>query len=144
MYVHAVISINPLNVLFFSEFNCKAVSEKLRKLVNTLSKLNYNAMKTSLFAKNVIIDQEMKMIDVKIGEEQMTHLIIHIIIPSLIVNNTEKYKGFLEAMEESDDTDLKGMAKKLGKIDHNFNGIATGSHNINCVAIYNIQSQLAS
>ena len=138
MYVHAVISINPLNVLFFSEFNCKAVSEKLRKLVNTLSKLNYNAMKTSLFAKNVIIDQEMKMIDVKIGEEQMTHLIIHIIIPSLIVNNTEKYKGFLEAMEESDDTDLKGMAKKLGKIDHSFNGIATGSHIINCVAIYNI------
>lgn len=82
-------------------------------------------MRTFLFAKNVITDQEMKIIDNEIGENQMVYLITHIIIPSLKVNNSEKYKGFLEAMEGSDDSDLKAMAKKLGKINHCFNSITS-------------------
>ena len=102
----------------FSEFNCKGVAEELRKELDTLSKLNYNAMKTLLIVKNVITDQEMKIIDGKIGEEQMIYLLVEIIIPSLKVNNSEKYMGFLEAMEGSDDSDLKSIAKKLGKLDH--------------------------
>ena len=43
-------------------------------------------------------------------------LILGILIPSLKVNHCKKYRGFLEAMEESDDSDLKNMAKKLGKL----------------------------
>ena len=82
-------------------------------------------MKTSLFKKSVITVQEMKTINIKIGEDQIIYLIVDIIIPSLKVNNSEKYKGFLEAMEESDDTDLQAMAKTLGKIDYCFNGIAS-------------------
>ena len=82
-------------------------------------------MKTSLIANSVITSQEMKTIDVKIGEEQMIHLIFSIIIPSLELNNNEKYKGFLKAMEGSDNSDLKSMAKKLGKIDHCFNSITS-------------------
>ena len=117
MYVHAVINI--IDYMFcFSEFNCKAVAEELRKELDTLSKLNYNAMKTLLIAKNVITNQEMRIIDGKIGEEQMVYLLVDKIIPSLNVNNSEKYKGFLEAMEGSDDSDLKNIAKKLGKLDH--------------------------
>ena len=106
----------------FSEFSCKAVAEELRKQLPTLSKLNYEAMKTLLIAKDVIADQEMRIIDVKIGHQKMTDLLVDIIIPSLKINNSEKYKGFLEAMEESDDSDLKCMAKKLGKLDHCFDG----------------------
>ena len=117
MYIHAVINI--IDYMFcFSEFNYKAVAEELKKELGTLSKLNYNAMKTLLIAKNVITDQQMKIIDGKIGEEQMTYLLVDIIIPSLKVNNSEKYKGFFEAMKGSDDSDLKNIAKKLGKLDH--------------------------
>ena len=102
----------------FSEFSCKAVAEELRKQLPTLSKLNYETMKTLLIAKDVIADQEMRTIDRQIGHQKMTDLLVDIIIPSLKINNSEKYKGFLEAMEESDDSDLKCMAKKFGKLDH--------------------------
>ena len=120
VYLYRVVSIRTLN--FFSEFSCKAVAEELRKQLPTLRKLNYEAMKTLLIAKGVIADQEMRIIDVKIGHQKMTVLLVDIIIPSLKVNNSEKYKGFLEAMEESDDSDVKCMAKKFGKLDHYFDG----------------------
>ena len=70
----------------------------------------------SLYAKDVITNKEKQIIDNKIGENKMIHLIVEIIIPSLKVDNTIKYKGFLEAMEESEDSDLMLMAKKLGKL----------------------------
>ena len=81
-----------------------------------MSKLNYDAMKTLLIIKNVITDQKMKIIDSKIVQEKMMYLLVDIIIPSLKVNNSEKYKGFLKAMEGSDDSDLKSIAKNLGKL----------------------------
>ena len=99
----------------FLELNCKAKAEKLKKELGTLCKLKYDAMKILLFAKNVITDQEMKIIDDKIGQERMMHLIVNIIIPSLELNNSEKYKGFLEAMEENTDSDLRNIAEKLGR-----------------------------
>ena len=99
----------------FSELNCKTVADKLTKQLDTLSKLNYNNMNISLFSKSVITDQEAQIIDAKIGQEQMRHLITRIIIPSLKQGNGEKYKGFLEAMEESEDGDLRRIAKRLGK-----------------------------
>ena len=99
----------------FLELNCKVKAEKLKKELDTLCKLKYDAMKILLFAKNVITDQEMTIIDNKIGQDKMIHLIVNIIIPSLELNNSEKYKGFLEAMEGSADSDLRNMAEKLGK-----------------------------
>ena len=73
-------------------------------------------MKTLLIEKRVITNQQRKIIDDKIGEDQMIYIIADIIIPSLKVNNSKKYNGLLEAMEESDDTDLQAMAKKLSKL----------------------------
>ena len=72
-------------------------------------------MKISLISRSVITDQEAQEIDAQIGKEKMTHLTVCIIIPSLKQGNSEKYKGFLEAMEKSEDGDLRHMAKKLGK-----------------------------
>ena len=69
----------------------------------------------SLFAKDVITNEERKLIDVKVGEEKMMYLIADIIIPSLNGNNCKKYKGFLEAMEKSEDNDLQRTAEKFGK-----------------------------
>ena len=73
-------------------------------------------MMASLFAKDVITNEERKIIDVKLGEEKMMYLIADIIIRSLNINNYAKYKGFLEAMEESKDSNLKSTAEKLGKL----------------------------
>ena len=73
-------------------------------------------MMGSLFVKDVITNEQRKIIDAKIGKEKMMYLIVDIIIPSLKLNNYKKYKGFLEAMEESKDSDLKSTAKKLGKL----------------------------
>ena len=98
----------------FPDFNCSATAEKLKNELGTLTKLNYNAMMGLLFAKDVITDEERIKIDGKSGEAKMMYLIADIIRPSLKVNNIQKYKGFLEAMEESEDSDLKSTAEILG------------------------------
>ena len=85
----------------------------LKRQLGTLTKLSYKAMMGSLFAKDVITNEERKIIGDKIGEEKMMYLIADIIIPSLKINNYTKYKGF---MEESDDSDLKSTVERLGKL----------------------------
>ena len=45
----------------------------------------------------------------------MMYLIVDIIIPSLIINNYKKYKGFLEIMEDSEDSNLNSTAKSFDK-----------------------------
>ena len=73
-------------------------------------------MRGSLFAKHVITVQEKATIDERIGEDKMDHLITNIIQPSLQGNFSKKYKGFLEAMEESDDAFIRSTAEKFGKL----------------------------
>ena len=70
----------------------------------------------SLIAEDVVTDEQRKIIDGKVGQEKMISLIMDIIIPSLKLNNCKKYKGFLIAMEESDDTDLNSTAKNFGEL----------------------------
>ena len=74
-------------------------------------------MMSSLYAKDVVTDNDMITIEEKIGDEKkMVHLIVRIIIPSLRAKFCKKYKGFLAAMEENNDPDLKSMAENLGKL----------------------------
>ena len=73
-------------------------------------------MKAALFTKHVITVQEKATIEEKIGEDKMDHLIANIIQPSLQGNFSKKYKGFLEAMEDSDDVFLGSTAEMLGKL----------------------------
>ena len=90
--------------------------DTLKDQLGALTKLSYSAMMGSLYSKNVITDGQRQKIDAKIGEEKMMYLIVDILIPSLKLDHCKKYRGFLEAMERSDDSDLKSMAKKLGKL----------------------------
>ena len=69
-----------------------------------------------LFAKHVITNNERQIIKTQVGEDKMMYHIADIIIPSLQQNFSAKYKGLLEAMEESDDIDLNNVAKLLGKL----------------------------
>ena len=98
------------------DFTCSAAADTLKKQLNALTQLNYSAMMGSLYSKDVITDEQRQIIDAKIGGEKMMYLIVDILIPSLKLDHCKKYRGFLEAMEESDDGDLKSMAKKLGKL----------------------------
>ena len=80
-------------------------------------------MNNQLRAKSVITCDEKLVIDKEIGTKQMSK-VLDIIIQSLKLNQITKFEGFLEAMEESDDTALKETAKQLktlGKWDISFN-----------------------
>ena len=46
----------------------------------------------------------------------MNHLIVDIIIPSLQLDDSEKYTGFIEALERSEDTTHQIKAKYLSKL----------------------------
>ena len=71
-------------------------------------------MKIGLYSNNVIIKQEKMEIDALIGEAQMEK-VLDIILTSLSLNMDAKYKGFLLAMEKSDDALLQMKAKELAK-----------------------------
>ena len=71
-------------------------------------------MKGKLFSKDVITMDEIKQIDAKVGEAQMQRL-LEIVLNSLKHKQAVKYKGFLQAMEESDDILLQMKAKELGE-----------------------------
>ena len=102
-------------IITFVEFDYEAVASQLKKKLNQLTKLNYDAMMGSLIAEDVITDEERKKIAKETGAGKMTYLILDVIIPSLKLKNCKKYRGFLMAMEDSEDGDLVSMAKKLGK-----------------------------
>jgi len=72
-------------------------------------------MAIALEANGVITRQEKEEIDkMAVSANQMAK-VIDIVRASLLGNNTKKYKGFLKAMEQSQDTDLKDKANKLGE-----------------------------
>ena len=71
-------------------------------------------MERSLYAYEVITADERTMIKSKVGDDKMDYLIVEIVIPSLKQKFSKKYKGFLEAMEDSEDIDLQNTAKMLG------------------------------
>ena len=71
-------------------------------------------MKSKLFSYCVITSTERDLIDTLIGNAKMEK-VLDIVRVSLKANQTAKYKGFLQAMEESEDILLKAKAQELGK-----------------------------
>ena len=90
------------------------IIKKLKNKYEELLHLPYPDMSGKLYAKDVITNQEKLEINNLIGKRQMER-VLDIIIQSLKCNDTAKYKGFLKAMEESDDLLLRNKAEKLGK-----------------------------
>lgn len=97
-----------------AHFDCLAMVKHLRKDLPSLSKLSYKNMKTRLMSNKVITNQERKEIDKMNGEDQMIE-VLDILQVSLSSKQTTKFKGFLIAMEESDDELLKETAVNLGE-----------------------------
>ena len=71
-------------------------------------------MEGRLYAKKVITDEEKVYIKTLVGSEKMEHL-LDAVIRSLKHNHSHKFKGFIEAMEESDYMLLRNTAKDLGE-----------------------------
>ena len=71
-------------------------------------------MRGNLYSYEVITSQERREIDDLVGERQMER-VLEIIIDILGANHTAKYKGFLIAMENSEDPLLRMKAGELGK-----------------------------
>ena len=117
IYIHTVYYVifmcSLLFDIVFLEFDCTAAADKLKRQLGALTKLNCDAMMGSLYAEDVITDNEIKIIDDKIGQQKMMYLIVDIIIPSLRLKLCKKYKGFLKAMEESDDSDLRSRPESI-------------------------------
>ena len=88
--------------------------QNLKMEFNNLLTLPYSTMKGKLFSKDVITFDEIVQIDALSGQTQMQKL-LQIVLTSLRNNQAAKYKGFLQAMEESDDILLQMKAKELGE-----------------------------
>ena len=71
-------------------------------------------MKLHLIANDVITHQEKKKIDQLIGEDQIAE-VLDILQVNLKYKSTTKFKGFLQAMEESGDKLLEETARSLGE-----------------------------
>ena len=72
-------------------------------------------MESRLYAKKVITHEEKMYFETFVGSKKMERL-LDVVILSLKINQCYKFKGFLEAMEESDDMSLIKTAKDLGEL----------------------------
>ena len=102
------------NLFNYTDFDHLAVANNLKTHWGNYCKLPYNSMKYYLKENSVITTQEKAEIDRKVGTEQMDKLLT-IVQTSLELEQSEKYKGFLKSMEQSDDVTLRRTAKNLGE-----------------------------
>jgi len=93
---------------------CAEAANILQEKSATLTNISYPAMRQLLFSKRVITKDEMEILDNMTSSGQVPEL-VKIIISSLNLKNTKKYKGFLESMEQSEDIALHHMAEVLGE-----------------------------
>ena len=92
-----------------------SAAKNILKHYDELTNLPITSILGKLLAKQVITHAEKQTIEgINTASKKMEHLIDKIIIPSLNINVTVKFKGFLEVMEESVDPVFTNMAEELG------------------------------
>ena len=97
-------------------FDYPATKQKLESEYKGICDLSIGVLLPRLLAKQVVTDVQMKRIEkrIKLDGKGMKFFIDNVILPTL-GNMREKYRGFLETLEESDEECFQQMAKKLGK-----------------------------
>jgi len=80
----------------------------------------------------VVTDVQFRRVEkrIKLDGKGMKYFIDNVILPTL-GNMREKYRGFLETLEESNEECFQQMAKKLGKY------VCTNKIRVNCDICYN-------
>ena len=96
-------------------FDCTAAKRKMMAHYAEIVALPINLFLPRLLAKKVISFEQKESIEVEpIQKTRMLYFINCVIMPTLRSNIHTKFKGFLEALEESGDQVLISMAQKLG------------------------------
>ena len=95
--------------------DCSSVVDRIRKDYNDLLQLPIDF--GILYSKYIITLPEKQKIDnITLNKEKNQCFFDEVLIPSLKVGMTEKYKAFIKVLEESDDSLLKFMAGKIGEL----------------------------
>ena len=104
--------------LIFIVFDYDDTAKKLKKQLDKLSRLKYDSMSSSLYSNDVITTKEREIIEEsdKPNHKKMEYLIVNVIIYSLKLGHGKKYKSFLKVLEDSEDSDLRSVAKSLGML----------------------------
>ena len=98
-----------------ASFDCSVAKKNVQAHYDKLTNLPNGLLFGKLLAKGVITHEEKENIDLIPTEpEKMICLLDTVIIPSLSSRISMKFKGFLEAMEESGDSDLIDVINQLG------------------------------
>ena len=97
------------------------------KNYQALTTLNADAVVVGLYQRDVITSEEKEIIEgISLRSKKMEYIIDKIIIPSLKAEIIKKFKNFLEAMEDSEDTTVKDVGSRLGMM--NFNHSSSTVH----------------
>ena len=86
------------------------------KNYKALTTLNPDSLLINLYTKDVITMDQKRIIDTNpLPSKKMEYILDEAIIPDLRAGLTTKFKGFLEAMEESEDTTINTVGERLGE-----------------------------
>jgi len=89
----------------------------VREQYEDLTKLSFDNLLPNLFAKKIITDREKQIMEKTkpLDSDKMMYLLDYVIMPSLQVNLSVKYDGFVEVMKASGDALAEELAKRLSK-----------------------------
>jgi len=98
-------------------FDCDAARKTVQKEFKNLVILPILSLLPLLVTNNAITMEEKHIIELKEKNELkgMNYFLCNVIITSLQLNVTEKYKGYLLSMEQHDNSLFNMMAQRLGK-----------------------------
>ena len=105
-----------MNFLITDSVDCSVALKNLRGQFEQFCRLPIKSILGKLYAKEVVTLDEKKNIDLRESNkgDGMTAL-VELVLRSLEQDVPDKYLGFRETLEESDDILLRKMALKLSK-----------------------------
>ena len=88
------------------------------KNYEALTTINPDPLLISLYASGVITYEHRQVMDktLPLPSQKMEYIINNVIKPDLKIGRTTKFKGFLQAMEKSDDTTINTVGSRLGEL----------------------------
>ena len=102
-----------LYFLLSAEFNCSIAIENITNNYDKLTIVPVKSILVKLISKRVVsIEQKQRINALLCNSEKVEYILDEVIIPELRSGKAKKFKGFLEAMEESDELPIVVLAKK--------------------------------
>ena len=94
---------------------CTAASKRIRNHYTRLTNLRISSILTLLYSNGTItLDEKKDINSINSDKDKMTNFLDNILIPSLNNSYSQKYIGFLKALEEADDLAMNSMATEIG------------------------------